>query len=78
MLRVRPCKCQSDMSRGVEDRRTSLVERLKDVVTFLGLLVSQTARVPAAIRKTLAGTIVRMVSSKSKVKSNSRLEAGPN
>ena len=48
---------------------TSLMDRLKDATTLLGLLVSHSARDVAAIRKMLAGTIVRVVSSKSRVKS---------
>jgi hypothetical protein len=39
-------------------------------VTLFGLLVSHTALTLAAMRKSVAGTMVRMVSSKSKVKSN--------
>ena len=60
-----------------KDQRTSLVDRLNDVLTLLGRLVSQAARVPAASRNRVEGRMVNMVSSKRTVKSNSRLEAGP-
>jgi hypothetical protein len=50
---------------------TSLVKRLRDVETLFGLLVSHIALAPAAIRKTVAGTMVRMVSSNKSVKSKS-------
>lgn len=61
-----------------KDHRTNLVDRLNDVVTLLGLLISHAARVPAASKNRVEGTMVNMVSSKRTVKSNSRLEAGPN
>jgi hypothetical protein len=50
-------------------RLTSFVSLLNEVLTLLGLLVSHTALVPAATRNRVAGTTVRMVSSKYRVKS---------
>jgi len=58
---------------------TSFVKRLIDVATLFGLLISHNTLAPAATKKRAAGTIVRMVSSKSIVKSKARAaETGPN
>ena len=63
-------RCVSAASCVLEVELTSLVNRLKEVATLFGLLVSQTALALAKITKRVAGRMVRMVSSKSKVKSN--------
>ena len=54
---------------------TSLMDRLREWVTLFELFVSHIARPPAASRKTVAGRIVRIVSSKRTVKS--KLRSGP-
>jgi hypothetical protein len=54
---------------------TSFADRLKDVTTFFGLLISHTARAIAAAKNSVDGTMVKTVSSKSRVKS--KLLLGP-
>lgn len=49
--------------------RTSLVDLLSDETTLFGLFTNQAALAPAATRKIDAGTMVKIVSSNSNVKS---------
>lgn len=60
---------------------TSFASLLNEEATLVGLLVSHTARATAAPRKTVDGTIVKIVSSKRSVKSKllpGPVKAGPN